>query len=1190
MPNQAGWSLSPRKRPINGRHRNPRAPCRNFRASSRNSALLGAAQHVENARTLENMLTKHGAIKQEVGSLRAAMEEHNFWLTNARRPHDQPEDDDFASDDEELGPNSSWRPAAALRQTPPPPLLPPRHATAESAISVLGSKVSSRKNLVLETLPSSSCKRRLSPPASHRKSPPSPSPRSKRRRREPTPGLVTKKRVRYQGPAAQLHEWFLRYTHDWILNDSQDGVFEFSFTCPVAFFGVAPAVPQASVLHSVRPPVRPHCKSFPHYGPSLAYVKAKDVVVDVKACKKRQLHRGRQRKARTLGAQKPDRAQAILCDATEEETVDHMAVADEDVTMSPATDLQLEDARDMLSSLTLTEADDVPMAYEENPAAGVEPLKAAAAPVAFTRPSPATITAAKPVIVPDEPKTAEEPKAVVVVEGPKTTTPVVQKPKVVFVVLIVDKPKADAVEETKASIVPDEPLAVTAEPRGDVVAEDLNATPLLRTQNGDAILQSSILTASAMSSTSQPSLQALCRAHSFPELPELEGTRCVARTDLSSPSISPSPADDSVTNRGVMTRNVHHSGFFAVACKAEIRTLMGLLRHLTRYKALHNFPLFSPPGSDSRIAHRADEDDDGWSLLGSRPDTTAGLAEYRNAYHDLELKYSSLLTDNRQLQEQVKVLKEMLPASKRKNLPTSTYEASLSESLSRSAQLYMFRTCFWVPASLFTQSTRPAGVDPGNYGWRWPNGATIGDIIKSDSASAPDPRVSDAANRNALVSQSRRNDARLAELIDDLPRDLREIFDKTWMRSVFADRVQKTKNNCLNNCKAARSAIFSHMADLQDVPWSGSTNDMKDHDHLSFLRGDNQDSRNHYYPFLFPGIEHEKLEVKLFRTACIAKTLRVLLYGATGANEGHKPTNKSLAKKLEIATVTPGMIAMAATVTRFLLSYDTEFNPVGPNTSWSYEGDYETWYRFLTVNWETNNLQATRSYFDQHVFGVVGGETIPMDIGDDVTLDVQYMQPGNLDDFAYDDDDDDFSSHRHARAQRLTHSSSTGSQPQPTSNTGPDLNPSTVSTISSDISSSTAPSQFPHTIPLTPPASSLASVSSPLPSNTTTTPTLVATTPTGAGAALTGVSDAVVSTLHSALLPTSPDPVENDLVPAMASSMSISAAEEAAPQTRNTSRTTRAGASRRSSRAAESEAEAPVQSGRRSTRKRGGVV
>ncbi|KAH9931720.1 uncharacterized protein BXZ73DRAFT_101626 [Epithele typhae] len=315
---------------------------------------------------------------------------------------------------------------------------------------------------------------------------------AKRRRGEPTPGLVNKKRVRYQGPAAQLREWFLRYTRDWILNDSQDGVFEFTFTCPVAFFGVAPAVPQAFVLRSVRPPVRPHRKSFPHYGPSLAYVKAKDVVADIKACKKRRLHRDRQRKARTLGAQKPDRAQAILCDATEEETVDRMAVVDEDVTMSTATDLQLEDARDMLSSLTLNEADDVPMAYEENPAAGVEPPKSAAAsvpvhkacphvqavpqPMAFTLPPPAAINAAKPVIVPDEPKTAaaaEEPKANVVVEGPKATTPVVQKPKVVVVVVIVDKPNSDTVEETKANTVLEEPqvVAATQEPEAAAANE-----------------------------------------------------------------------------------------------------------------------------------------------------------------------------------------------------------------------------------------------------------------------------------------------------------------------------------------------------------------------------------------------------------------------------------------------------------------------------------------------------------------------------------------------------------------------------------------------------------------------------------------------------------------------------------------------------------------------------------------------
>ncbi|KAH9931728.1 uncharacterized protein BXZ73DRAFT_101633 [Epithele typhae] len=309
----------------------------------------------------------------------------------------------------------------------------------------------------------------------------------KEAQREPTPGLVNKKRVRYQGPAAQLREWFLRYTRDWILNDSQEACS--SSPSPVPSRSLACSLgSQASVLRSV-PAVRPRRK----YG----------------------LRSPQGSHAR---AQKPDRAQAILCDAAEEETVDHMAVVDEDVTMSTATDLQLEDARDMLSSLTLTEADDVPMAYEEDPAAGVEPLKPAAAVrllllsllpgVAHTpcypspclsirlalmsklclslwpsRSSPAAITAAKPVIVPDEPKTAaatEEPKASVV-DGPKATTPVVQKPKVVVVVLIVDKPKADAVEETKASTVSDEPQPAAMETptvaaTGDPVANEPSAS------------------------------------------------------------------------------------------------------------------------------------------------------------------------------------------------------------------------------------------------------------------------------------------------------------------------------------------------------------------------------------------------------------------------------------------------------------------------------------------------------------------------------------------------------------------------------------------------------------------------------------------------------------------------------------------------------------------------------------------
>ncbi|KAM5534745.1 hypothetical protein V8D89_011609 [Ganoderma adspersum] len=65
------------------------------------------ADHVEKVRTLESILAEHEAIKQEVGSLRDAMEERKremelFRITNGRRSHHQADDDnDFTSDDDD---------------------------------------------------------------------------------------------------------------------------------------------------------------------------------------------------------------------------------------------------------------------------------------------------------------------------------------------------------------------------------------------------------------------------------------------------------------------------------------------------------------------------------------------------------------------------------------------------------------------------------------------------------------------------------------------------------------------------------------------------------------------------------------------------------------------------------------------------------------------------------------------------------------------------------------------------------------------------------------------------------------------------------------------------------------------------------------------------------------------------------
>ncbi|TBU52602.1 hypothetical protein BD310DRAFT_981744 [Dichomitus squalens] len=65
------------------------------------------ADHVDKVRTLEGILAEHEAIKQEVTSLRAAMEERKremelIRVTSARRSHEQHDDDnDFTSDDDD---------------------------------------------------------------------------------------------------------------------------------------------------------------------------------------------------------------------------------------------------------------------------------------------------------------------------------------------------------------------------------------------------------------------------------------------------------------------------------------------------------------------------------------------------------------------------------------------------------------------------------------------------------------------------------------------------------------------------------------------------------------------------------------------------------------------------------------------------------------------------------------------------------------------------------------------------------------------------------------------------------------------------------------------------------------------------------------------------------------------------------
>ncbi|KAM6499900.1 hypothetical protein JOM56_005408 [Amanita muscaria] len=126
---------------------------------------------------------------------------------------------------------------------------------------------------------------------------------------------------------------------------------------------------------------------------------------------------------------------------------------------------------------------------------------------------------------------------------------------------------------------------------------------------------------------------------------------------------------------------------------------------------------------------------------------------------------------------------------------------------------------------------------------------------------------------------------------------------------------------------------------------------------------------------LFPNHTHKMAEAFMARELAIV--LRVILFGLSATSDSKRRTAgpKPLGVIWGVQQVTPGAIATAAVLARFLFSQDTEFGAKGQQSKIDYESDFNEYKRYLIQKSDHPVVIKLFAFFNQMVFNPDSSES-----------------------------------------------------------------------------------------------------------------------------------------------------------------------------------------------------------------------
>ncbi|KAK0504975.1 hypothetical protein EDD18DRAFT_1098406 [Armillaria luteobubalina] len=222
--------------------------------------------------------------------------------------------------------------------------------------------------------------------------------------------------------------------------------------------------------------------------------------------------------------------------------------------------------------------------------------------------------------------------------------------------------------------------------------------------------------------------------------------------------------------------------------------------------------------------------------------------------------------------------------------------------------------------------------------------------------------------KKKMMTESRVNFLRVVEaLYEEVPEIYHDLI-KTQRLSLAqmktgASRIRSTS---VFNMKKSADLIYE---DIVPIEVFANGNDRStDPRCLSLLGYDSTRKRYTQCPnLLFPEGKAFKNGPALFRSSALVKILSHVLLGGSSLTTGKKTrsTNAVLWGK---SAITPGAIAFAAIVARFLLTSDKSFTETGESTSIPYAADCRFYIKTIEATLNLTSTMKMLEYFDRNLF------------------------------------------------------------------------------------------------------------------------------------------------------------------------------------------------------------------------------
>ncbi|SJL09157.1 uncharacterized protein ARMOST_12533 [Armillaria ostoyae] len=210
--------------------------------------------------------------------------------------------------------------------------------------------------------------------------------------------------------------------------------------------------------------------------------------------------------------------------------------------------------------------------------------------------------------------------------------------------------------------------------------------------------------------------------------------------------------------------------------------------------------------------------------------------------------------------------------------------------------------------------------------------------------------------------------AAIPESFHDMVENAYPVFVQTIsLPLIMTDAATGLRSTLMHNIKKNTFWIFDdipvpHQTFLPSA--SRGTDDLC----LSLLGYDKIKNKYKQCPkILYPIGEGDEASSQLFQLPAMIKVLSIILYGASSLQAG-KPTRSTNGRIWQMDAITPGAIACAAIIVRYLLSADGTFQKEGDKSSIPYSYDLDYYIRIIESTAMLTSTKRTLNFYNQNLF------------------------------------------------------------------------------------------------------------------------------------------------------------------------------------------------------------------------------